>query len=65
MCKNHLPKNKKGTNLLNKNENGANTVHTHENGKMRPFGTITGMGGVGIKENDESHKFNYDMFDIV
>jgi hypothetical protein len=28
---------------------------------MRPVETITGMRGVGIKENDEGGEFNYDI----
>jgi hypothetical protein len=31
------------------------------NGKMRPFETIPGMGGEGIKENDRGGEFNYDI----
>jgi hypothetical protein len=27
---------------------------------MRPVETIPGMGGEGIKENDEGCEFNYD-----
>jgi hypothetical protein len=34
-------------------------VLMHENGKMRP---VLGMGGGGIKENDNRGKFNYDIF---
>jgi hypothetical protein len=29
---------------------------------MEPVETIPGMGGGGIKENDEGGKFNYDIF---
>jgi hypothetical protein len=28
---------------------------------MRPFETIPGMGGEGIKENDRGGEFNYDI----
>jgi hypothetical protein len=31
------------------------------NGKIRPIKTTPGMGGEGIKENDERGKFNYDI----
>jgi hypothetical protein len=31
------------------------------NGKMRPAGTIPGMGGGRIKENDGMGEFNYDI----
>jgi hypothetical protein len=33
----------------------------YENGEVRPVETISGMGGGGIKENDGSDKFNYDI----
>jgi hypothetical protein len=29
--------------------------------KMRLVESIPGMGGVGIKENDEGGEFNYDV----
>jgi hypothetical protein len=34
----------------------------YENGKMRPVETIPGMGGGGIKDNDEGSEFNYEIF---
>jgi hypothetical protein len=35
------------------------------NGKMRPVGTIPGMGGGKIKENNGEGEFHYDIFDIL
>jgi hypothetical protein len=35
-------------------------VHIYVNGKIRPFVTIPGMGGEGIKENNGRDEFNYD-----
>jgi hypothetical protein len=31
------------------------------NGKMKPVGTISGVGEGRIKENDGGGKFNYDI----
>jgi hypothetical protein len=33
----------------------------YENEKMRPVGTIPGMGIEGIKESDGGGEFNYDI----
>jgi hypothetical protein len=33
----------------------------YENGKMRPVGTIPGMGGGKIKEDDGGGEFKYDI----
>jgi hypothetical protein len=36
-------------------------VLMYENGKMRPVGTIPGIGEGRIKKNDGGSKFNYDI----
>jgi hypothetical protein len=33
----------------------------YETGKMSPVESIPGMGGGGIRENDEGGEFNYDI----
>jgi hypothetical protein len=33
----------------------------YENGKMRPVEIISGMGAMGIKENDGGGELNYDI----
>jgi hypothetical protein len=33
----------------------------YENGKVRPAKIVPGMGGRGIKENDEGDEFNCDI----
>jgi hypothetical protein len=35
------------------------------NGKMIPVETIPGMGGSGVKENDEVSESKYYRFDIL
>jgi hypothetical protein len=37
----------------------------HVNIKMIPVGTIPGMGGGRIKENDGRDKFKYDIFEVL
>jgi hypothetical protein len=39
-----------------------NWVHKNVTGKMRPVGTIPGMGGGGIIENEGGVEFNYDIY---